>query len=63
MSSITRSTFTGGFGLNAYRALAGAGRNYLSPYGAANAIQLRPLIFPSLSFPFPILSPLHGIKA
>ena len=39
MPSMTRNTFLGGFGLNAYRALAGTGSNYLSPYGAARAGQ------------------------
>jgi hypothetical protein len=34
MPSMTRSTFMGGFGLNSFRALAGTGRNYLSPYSA-----------------------------
>src|SRR5215469_6146837 len=39
MMSTTRSTFPRGFSLNAYQALAGLGRNYRSPYGAAGAGQ------------------------
>lgn len=35
MPSMNRGTFMRGFGLNAFRALAGTGSNYLSPYGAA----------------------------
>jgi len=34
MPSMTRSTFMGGVGVNASRALAGTSRNYLTPYGA-----------------------------
>jgi hypothetical protein len=33
MMSMPRSTFPGGFGLNAYRTLGGMGHNYLSQYG------------------------------
>jgi hypothetical protein len=39
MMSMPRSTFSGGFGLNAYRTLGGMGRNYLSQYGSSGAGQ------------------------
>jgi hypothetical protein len=39
MMSKNRGNFPGGFGLNAYRALAGMGRNYMSPYGATGGGQ------------------------
>jgi hypothetical protein len=39
MMSLTQSSFPRGFGFNAYQSLAGMGRNYPSPYGAAGAGQ------------------------
>ena len=39
MMSRNRSNFSGGFGLNAYRALGGIGRNYPSSYGATGGGQ------------------------